>query len=181
MKLSARLNESESIQRCGWPECRAACCVYGTWVDESERDAILVNADVVGKQLPRNRRDPALWFGEETEGDAYTRKGTVIHTTVVDDPEHYGGSVCIFLREDYKCGLQAAGESLNSDPWSLKPFYCILHPLDIDEKGRVTLDEIQLMVDEPASCVRAAPKEIQLKKLFEEEVGYLEEKSKTSE
>jgi hypothetical protein len=177
LKPSPRLNAAEPIQSCGWPQCRAACCVYGTWVDAGEREKILGQADLIKPHLPRERRDPARWFGEETEADAFTPRGTVIHTAVLDDREHYGGSACIFLRGDFRCALQAAGEAAGLHPWALKPFYCILHPLDLDKHGRITLDEVRHMVVEPASCLRPAGQPVALKELFEEELGYLTSKT----
>lgn len=168
-----RMAERESVRRCGWPECRAACCVYGTWIGEGQVEDILAHAELVQPHLPEDRRDPAGWFGEETEPDAHIRRGTVVHTVVRDDPEHYGGSACIFLLDDYRCALQSAGESAGLHPWRFKPFYCILHPLDLDERGRITLDEVRFMVDEPASCLRRADEEVVLGELFSEEIAYL--------
>jgi hypothetical protein len=97
----------------------------------------------------------------------------VIHTTVLDDPEHYGGSACIFLMGDYCCALQAAGEAAGLHPWRFKPFFCILHPLDLDEHGRITLDAVRHMVDEPASCLREGEVEVDLREMFAEEIEYL--------
>ncbi len=91
----------------------------------------------------------------------------------LNSPEHYGGTACVFLREDYKCALQVAGEAAGEHPWRFKPFYCILHPLDLDEKGRITLDESGLLVSEPASCLREAEISTSLLKLFEAELRYL--------
>ena len=153
---SPRLSEKEAVQRCGWPACRAACCVYGTWVDAAHAADVLAHADLIRPHMPAGADDPAEWFGEEKEKDAHLPKGTAIHTTVVDDPDHYGGSACVFLREDYRCALQVAGEAAGEHPWRFKPFYCVLHPLDLDERGRITLDDVELMVDEPASCLRRA-------------------------
>lgn len=171
--LNPRLSEKEAIQRCGWPACRAACCVYGTWIDLEQEEDILANAGLIMPHMSEGRRDPAAWFGEETEADAFTPRGTVRHTVVVKDPDHYGGAACIFLRGDYRCALQAAGDAAGLHPWRFKPFYCILHPLDLDEQGRITLDAIRQMVDEPASCVRRSTEKVVLAELFKEEIHYL--------
>jgi hypothetical protein len=92
---------------------------------------------------------------------------------VIPDPDHYGGTACIFMREDYECALQTAGVKAGFHPWRFKPFYCILHPLDLDEHGRITLDETHLLLAEPASCLRPAEKPIPLKETFSEELNYL--------
>jgi hypothetical protein len=172
-RLSPRLDEREALHRCGWPDCRAACCVYGTWVGEGEVADILAHADLVAPLMASERRDPPGWFSEIREPDEYTPRGTVLHTTVVEDPSHYGGSACIFLLEDYRCALQAAGQAAGMHPWRLKPFYCVLHPLDLDEQGRITLDETGLLVVEPASCLRKGDKGVRLRDLFAEELEFL--------
>ena len=172
-ELNPRLSERKAIRRCGWPACRAACCVYGTWIDLDQEEDILAHSGLVRPHMAAGRRDPAAWFGEETEMDAHTPHGTVRHTAVVEDPEHYGGSACVFLREDYRCALQVAAETAGLHPWRFKPFYCILHPLDLDELGRITLDELRYMVDEPASCLRRSKKSVRLSELFREEIRYL--------
>ena len=153
LQLDKRLEKAESLQRCGWPACEAACCVYGTWVDEGEVDRIRDAAEQIKPHLSAEHGDPELWFEEEREGDDFTPRGTVLHTRVIGNPSHYGGSACIFLREDYRCGLQVAGESAGKHPWHYKPFYCILHPLDLDQGSRITLDEPRFLTVEKASCL----------------------------
>ncbi|MCX8025754.1 MAG: hypothetical protein N3A60_11175, partial [Thermanaerothrix sp.] len=96
-----------------------------------------------------------------------------VHTRVYADPAHYAGSACVFLRPDYKCALQVAGEAAGYHPWRFKPFYCILHPLDLDEQGRITLDAADALAEEPASCLRWAEEAQSLLDLFAEELRYL--------
>jgi hypothetical protein len=57
-------------------------------------------------------------------------------------------------------------------PWSLKPFYCILHPLDLDEEGKITLDKTELLVKEQGSCLRPVDEPISLIETFQEELEY---------
>ena len=91
----------------------------------------------------------------------------------MEEESHYGGTACIFLRQDAKCVLQVASEALGQHPWQLKPFYCILHPLDLDEEGRITLDKTEELMGEEASCLRPARGKMELKVIFEEELEYL--------
>jgi len=95
-----------------------------------------------------------------------------VHSRVLPDPTHYGGSACVFLREDSKCALQVAGNENGLHPWRFKPFYCILHPLDLDDEGHITLDENSLLLDEPASCLRPSDTVIPLTETFEPELRY---------
>lgn len=173
LHLSARMQDSEAVRRCGWPDCRAACCVYGAWVDDQQAAAILANATLFKPFLPDAHRDPAGWFTGETEPDPFVPSGRVRHTRVVSDPEHYGGTTCVFMQTDFRCALQSAAEASGQHPWQFKPFYCILHPLELDSEGRISLDETRRMVNEPGSCLRRAPDKIELLELFKEELGFL--------
>jgi len=92
---------------------------------------------------------------------------------VLPNPQHYGETACIFLRNDHMFALQVAAAANNLHPWRFKPFYCILHPLDLDEQGRITLDETELMLSEPGSCLRASVRPIPLLETFEPELRYL--------
>jgi len=42
----------------------------------------------------------------------------------------------------------------------------------LDEQGRITLDETELMLDEPGSCLRPAEKAIPLTETFKSELRY---------
>lgn len=171
-KISPRLLESAPMQRCKLHRCQAACCLYGVWVDEQAAETLLQNADKIAPHLPPARNDPATWFDDRQDTDPYSASGRVVHTAVIDAPHHYGGTACVFLRADHKCALQVASQASGQHPWHWKPFYCILHPLDLDEEGRLTLDETTLMLDEPGSCLRPAGTEIPLWVTFEEELRY---------
>jgi hypothetical protein len=167
------MDASEPLQRCIFPACKAACCVFGAWVDLTQADDILAHQDLILPHMPPAHRQPDLWFDGQEEDDPHTLSGKVTHTTVLPDPGHYGGTACIFLRQDYECALQTAATQADLHPWRFKPFYCILHPLDLDEHGLITLDETRLLLAEPASCLRPSDKPIPLKETFSEELEYL--------
>ena len=171
--VNPRLGRSEPIQRCVLGECRAACCLYGVWIDRAEAQAIRDNAGLIAPYMPEQSRDPAGWFDGREEADEHTPSGRTVHSMVLPSPGHYGGTACVFLREDHKCALQTAAQENGMHPWRFKPFYCILHPLDLDEEGRITLDETSLLLEEPASCLRPAGRLIPLVETFEPELRYL--------
>ena len=161
------------MQRCTLSECRAACCLHGVWIDRLEAQDIRLNASQIIPYLEPENQDPDDWFDEREEPDEYALSGWAVHSTVIPDSEHYGETACIFLRRDYKCALQAAAGAAGMHAWRFKPFYCILHPLDLDEEGRITLDETHLMLSEPGSCLRPADHPIPLLETFEPELRYL--------
>ncbi len=171
--INPRLLASEPMRRCRLEECRAACCLYGVWIDQGEVEDILAHMELIIPHMPPGQQDPAGWLDGRQEPDPFSRSGTVLHSRVLNSPEHYGGTACVFLREDHKCALQVAGDAAGLHPWRFKPFYCVLHPLDLDDEGRITLDETGLLLDEPGSCLRPADKEIPLAETFEPEIRYL--------
>ena len=161
------------MQRCKLEECRAACCLYGVWIDRAEAQEILNNAGLIQPHLPAKNQNPDDWFDDRQEADDHSLSGQVVHSSVLEDANHYSGTACVFLRPDFKCALQVAGETSGFDPWHFKPFYCILHPLDLDNYGSITLDESNILLNEPASCLRRASGPIPLSKTFEPELRYL--------
>lgn len=171
--INPRLLKSEPMRRCKLDECHGACCLHGAWVDQVEIQDILAHARLIVHHMPEGATNPEDWFDERRDRDQYALSGEVGHTTVLQDADHYGGTACIFLRRDYKCALQTAAGEGQHHPWRFKPFYCILHPLDLDEEGRITLDETDLMLAEPGSCLRPTEKSIPLIETFAEELRYL--------
>ena len=172
-KLSPRMFEKEPMQRCKLHKCEGACCLFGAWVDAQLKEEILLHQDTIRTHLDTHNQDPLFWFDERQEYDPFTITKVVHHTAVYPTPAHYGQTVCVFFRmSDFKCGLQVASEAMGRHPWSLKPFYCILHPLDLDEEGKITLDKTELLVKEQGSCLRPADEPISLIETFQEELEY---------
>lgn len=165
--------QSEPMQRCRLEECRAACCLHGVWIDTAEWQDILDHADLIIPHMPSGWDEPTWWIDDRREDDPFSRSGQVVHSRVLPDPMHYGGTACVFLREDFKCALQVAGDTSGLHPWRFKPFYCVLHPLDLDQAGRITLDETELLLDEPGSCLRPADKPIPLTETFAPELRHI--------
>ncbi len=172
-RVNPRLLQSEPMRRCELSECRGACCLHGAWVDQTEAEDIQAHAPTIQSHMPEGWRDPGGWFDGRREPDPHALSGEVLHTTVLSDPDHYGGSACIFLRPDHKCALQVAAEAEGQHPWRFKPFYCILHPLDLDEGGAITLDVNEALLEEPASCMRPSSESKPLLMTFEPELRYL--------
>lgn len=172
-RINPRLLCAEPMRRCTLGECHAACCLYGVWIDRIEAREIIANAGLIALYMDAENRDPNDWFDEREEADENATSGWTVHSTVLPNAEHYGETACIFLRKDHLCALQAAANENGMHPWRFKPFYCILHPLDLDEQGRITLDETELMLAEPGSCLRPADHPIPLIETFAPELRYL--------
>ncbi len=171
--VNPRLLAREPMKRCALHACRAACCLHGVWVDLLEIQSILAGAALIAPHLEPENRDPRDWFDGREEPDENALSGFTGHSTVVEAPGHYGGTACIFLRGDHKCALQVAADAGGLHPWAFKPFYCVLHPLDLDEQGRITLDDTTLLLEEEGSCLRPSDRLIPLAETFEPELRYL--------
>ncbi|TAK13996.1 MAG: hypothetical protein EPO32_03470 [Anaerolineae bacterium] len=170
---SPRLDEFVALQPCGWPACGAVCCYGGAWLDLLEVEDIRANAGLISRHMSSGHVDFEDWFQSETEADPHALSGRVVHTAIVESPAHYHGTACVFLRPDFRCALQITGEESGLHPWRFKPFYCILHPLDLDSQGRITLDEADVLGEEPGSCLSSANKERQISDIFFAELDYL--------
>lgn len=172
-RLNPRMLESEPLRRCNLGDCHGACCVFGVWVDSREVTRILSHANMIIPFMPEDGKNPGEWFVPVEDDDKLSPTGRVIHTAVENRPGHYGETACVFWRSDAKCALQVAATENGLHPWDLKPYYCILHPLDQDELGRITLDDTAELMMEPGSCVQPADTRIPLSETFADELIYL--------
>lgn len=171
--INPRLFQNEPVRRCTLDECHAACCLHGVWLDILEAEELLRNAHLIIPHMPDDAKDPVDWFEDRFDSDIHLTSGRVVHSVVRDDPRHYGGTACVFLRDDWKCALQTAADEAGLHTWHFKPFYCILHPLDFDSQGCITLDETKIMLQEEGSCLRPSGQLNSLIKVFQPELEYL--------
>jgi len=172
-RVNPRMFDSAPIQRCTLSECKGSCCIFGVWVDLHEVEDILKNSALIAPHLAEDLRDPATWFAGFEDDDERAPSGKVVHTAVETRPDHYGGTACIFCRSDAKCALQVAGVANRMHPWRFKPFYCILHPLDLDEQGRITVDSTEDLLEEQGSCLVPSDQPVPLIETFANELQYL--------
>ncbi len=174
LPLSPRMDDEEAIACCDFPACRGTCCAYGVWVGVEEIARIQKHADIIRPHLPREAADPRTWFTDEEESDPHAPGGAVRRTRVLSRAEHPLGSACVFwLPPHGHCALQQAAEAQGWHPWELKPFYCVLHPMDIDEEGRITLDDVESLLNTPGGCVRPAEQPRPLREIFAAELAWL--------
>ena len=173
--INPRLLMHESLERCCLDDCKAACCLHGVWVDSIRMHDILDHVELIAPHMPEDLRNPIDWFDDRTSQDEFSLSGTVVHSTVLLAPEHYGETACVFLRSwDHKCALQVAADENDLHPWRFKPFYCVLHPLDLDDQGRISVEEdLECLLNEKGSCVRPADHKTPLIETFSPELRYL--------
>jgi hypothetical protein len=173
LTISPRMFIPETLQRCKLHECHGKCCAFGVWIDLQEKDRINEFAEIVQSCMDPTKFDQGDWFLSEIEMDSFTLSGRVIHTRLVSRKQPFKRKTCIFLRSDHKCALQVASEKLGRHPWFLKPFYCVLHPLDLNDNGQITLDQTKILLEEERSCLRYSEKVNSPIEIFEEELRFL--------
>jgi hypothetical protein len=116
---------------CNLKKCKGRCCRDGVGIDTEEMKIILSNKELFIPLLEKHKRNPSLWFEEQSD-DSDFPSGTSVDTTVKD-----GG--CIFLEKSSGCVLETVALRAGLHRWTYKPFYCILYPL-VYINGRLTLD-----------------------------------------
>ncbi|MGA2111541.1 MAG: DUF3109 family protein [Anaerolineales bacterium] len=171
--LAERLQDDVPLRRCELLECRAACCDYGVWLDLQEVQDLQAHVAQISPFLEAERRDPGRWFRAQSEEDADMPSGRVLASATAPMPGRLAGTECIFLRRDYRCALQLAGEALGQHRWRFKPFYCLMHPLTFDSRARLTLAATAELVDEAASCLRGTAQTTPIRTLLGKELAAL--------
>lgn len=168
-KVDARLLRWTASRRCELSECRAYCCGGGVWIDVGEAARIVQAAEEINPQLPDPLRDEELWFDGVVEADADFPSGYAMGTRVRPDPNHPMGTACVFLRPDFRCALQVAGEANGHRAWKYKPYYCALHP--ITQCGReISLDAENEIYIEGGCCHRPGVEQTPMFLFFEPEL-----------
>lgn len=167
VRIDPSVLQTARIQRCALVECQAACCTGGVWLDADHMPRILERAEEVKRFLPPDRHDVTAWFSE-IEEDADFPSGRCTGTNTVDDPQRPGQTCCVFLRPDRKCALQVTSNELDLGWPGLKPFYCALYPLYLEDNALSVDDETPLDF-EGGGCQRPAPEIHPLYEIYRDE------------
>jgi len=103
--------------------CTSKCCRHGVYLDPTERDRILAQADIVEKYLDDSQtKDRTKWFDNSEEEDIDFPSGKCVSTEVHNDK-------CVFLDKKGRCVLQVAEKEEGMKRFWLKPLYCVLFPI----------------------------------------------------
>ena len=143
IRVDPRLIVERAREPCQLEQCRGRCCRLGVWVGMDQQAEIMAHRELVRRFLPKDQRDEAQWWGDTwvdeealAEGKPYDFPfSAAVATNVV---EENGRRACVFLAGDGRCLLQAASIAAGYHPWRLKPFYCAISPIYL-ENGTLTL------------------------------------------
>lgn len=141
--FSAELFEKGFLMGEGPCKCTSTCCSGGVYADVQERDKILANKELVRKHMDETQNtDDRQWFEGEERKDYDFPSGRCVGTEVFNEK-------CVFLNRQGHCSLQVAAVADGRHMWDLKPFYCVLFPIEISD-GVVSFDP--MLQDEESCC-----------------------------
>jgi Fe-S-cluster containining protein len=124
---------SPELFRRGFPsgagpcQCTSECCEGGVYADVRERDAILAHREIVKQEMDETQdQNEALWFETAEHEDPDYPSGRCVGTREINGK-------CAFLDGQGRCSIQVACANRGMNKWALKPLFCILYPITIEE------------------------------------------------
>jgi hypothetical protein len=145
-------------------KCSSVCCAEGVYADVADREKILSHKDMVKKYMDDTQtRDEARWFELEDTEDGDFPSGRCVGTEVFNEK-------CVFLDGFGRCTLQVAAASEGMHKWAIKPFFCVLYPIEITRKV-VSFDD--MLQGEQACCSIGHQFDMPLFEGCKEELTYL--------
>jgi Fe-S-cluster containining protein len=154
-----------ALRPCG-PDCLADCCSGGVWMTDDEPPRIMKWAKTIKRHLPKDRHDEAQWFVTRKSKD--TPSGIETGTNTVEDPAREDETCCIFLRTDRKCALQVISRDRKLGWPGIKPFYCSIYPLYL-ENDVFSIDETTELDEETALCRHKADEKRPMFEIYRDE------------
>lgn len=154
-----------ALRPCG-PDCLADCCSGGVWMTDDEPPRIMKWAKTIKSHLPKDRHDESQWFVTRKSKD--TPSGIETGTNTVEDPVREDETCCIFLRADRKCALQVISRDRKLGWPGIKPFYCCIYPLYL-ENDVFSIDETTELDEETALCLHGADEKRPMFEIYRDE------------
>ncbi len=143
--------------------CNGSCCRSGVYIDIRERDRILLHKDAIKYYMDETQvQDERQWFDDEILEDMDFKSGHAVGTSVFNDK-------CTFLTKHGKCSIQLMERDQKLSRFSVKPFYCVLYPITIDQ-GVITFDDY---VERKECCAMGRGEPMSILDVCREELIYL--------
>ena len=144
--------------------CTSMCCEGGVYADIREKDKILSHQEIITRYMDETQsKDVTQWFEEKESDDADFPSGRCIGTREINDK-------CAFLDKFGRCSLQRAATEEGMHKWALKPFFCILYPIEISNNV-VSFDD--MLQDDQSCCSVSDDFQIPLFEACREELMHL--------
>jgi hypothetical protein len=144
--------------------CSSACCEGGVYIDVRERDVITAHRSLIARHMDQTQTtDPSQWFEAEVAEDQDFPSGQCVGTNVINDK-------CAFLDGAGRCCLQKAAVAEGMHKWAIKPFFCVLYPIEISG-DIVSFDE--MLQDEETCCTIGTSFDVPLFQACREELVHV--------
>jgi hypothetical protein len=154
LHIDRHLLDVQPVRRCDIASCLGACCSNGVLLVTEQKSKILQHAHLIKPCLPADRQDEGLWFEGHIREEPGFPSGPYDATSTFPKIDNPQDRACIFLLPDARCALQKAAITNSLPQWMLKPFYCAIYPL-ILEQGCLKLDDENPLYQKDA-CRRCA-------------------------
>lgn len=142
IRINPDVLRKDSIRGCADARCGAVCCSGGVWLRDDEAPRIHAWAREIKACLPAERHDESTWFEQGNHE---------LGTNTVDDPLHLGQTCCVFLQSDRMCALQVVSRTNNLGWPGIKPYYCAIYPLLLED-GVLSMDDQTPLLYEGGLC-----------------------------
>ena len=144
--------------------CSSVCCEEGVYADVTDRERILSHKEMITKYMDDTQtRDETRWFEQRELEDGDFPSGKCVGT------EAFNGK-CVFLDGFGRCSLQVAAAAEGMHKWALKPFFCVLYPIEVTCKV-VSFDD--MLQNEQSCCSIGHQYDMPLFEGCKEELTYL--------
>jgi hypothetical protein len=145
-------------------KCSSVCCEEGVYADVADRENILSHKEMIKKYMDDTQpHDEAGWFETWEIEDRDFPSGRCVGT------EAFNGK-CVFLDKFGRCSLQVAAVSEGMHKWALKPFFCVLYPIEVTNRV-VSFDD--MLQGEQSCCTIGHEFDTPLFEGCKEELTYL--------
>lgn len=115
--------------------CSGNCCKFGAWIDLKEKEKILHFSLLIAEVMDLSQKNnPNSWFNKKIKKDGDYSSGKCAEIKTINKK-------CAFQDQQGHCSIQKACLTSGIDGWALKPFYCILYPLTV-ENNTIKYDNV---------------------------------------
>lgn len=140
---------AKPLARCDLSKCRGTCCHDGVYLNSDEaamiRELVEMHRDyfdeALGLDLPQQVVVYGQWPLGGNSGPKTATRAEPMAETAEDYPSHFPDTMCTFLMQDGRCGLQMLSVREGHHPWFFKPFTCWIHPIAITADKKITLHD----------------------------------------
>jgi len=131
-KINTSIFTQGFVAGCDMKICDGQCCNCGVYMDKDFRQVILDHKDMIKDVMSEQQiKDESQWFDAEIVEDSDFPSGYAAGSNVFTDKS--GREKCVFVDDNHYCSLQVAAMKNGMHKWAIKPKYCIMYPVTIQD------------------------------------------------